>query len=60
MAVLTNIIVDGVNYLISDANAVPLTRTINNKTLEGDIVLDYSDVGIVPMTDEEIDKIVEA
>ena len=60
MAILTNIIVDGVNYLISDANAVPLTRTVNNKSLDGDIVLDYSDIGIIPMTNAEIDKIVEA
>lgn len=60
MAALTNIVVDGINYTISDANAVPLTRTINNKTLNTDISLDYSDVGIVIMTTAEIDEIVEA
>lgn len=60
MAILSNIIVDGVNYQISDASAVPLTRTINNKTLDSDVTLTYSDIGIVPMTNAEIDLIVEA
>ena len=60
MAVLTNIIVDGTNYSIQDANAVPQTRTINNKLLTTDVVLDYSDIGIQAMTTAEIDNIVEA
>lgn len=60
MATLTNIIVDGINYDISDANAVPTTRTINNKMLNTNISLDYSDVGITIMTTSEIDDIVEA
>ena len=60
MAVLTNIIVDGTNYSIQDASAVPQTRTINNKTLVTDITLDYSDIGIQVMTNSEIDDIVEA
>lgn len=60
MAVLTNIMVDGTNYSISDASAVPQTRTVNNKSLTTDIVLDYSDIGIQIMTNSEIDKIVEA
>ena len=60
MAVLTHIIVDGVNYQINDANAVPLNRTINNKPLQKDIILNYSDIGIEVMTNTEIDKIMEA
>lgn len=60
MAILTNIIVDGVNYQIGDANAVPLNRTINNKSLQNDIILNYSDIGIEVMTNTEIDKIMEA
>lgn len=60
MATLTNIVVDGVNYIINDANAVPLTRTVNSKSLNTDITLDYSDLGITIMTTSEIDTIVEA
>jgi len=60
MAVLTNIMVDGVNYTIQDANAVPQTRTVNNKNLGNDITLTYLDVGVEIMTTSEIDEIVEA
>lgn len=60
MATLTNIIVDGVNYTINDANAVPLTRTVNSKPLSTDITLTQSDIGITIMTTSEIDTIVEA
>ena len=60
MAVITNIMVDGTNYFISDASAVPQTRTVNNKNLTTDIVLDYSDIGIQVMSNSEIDEIVEA
>ena len=46
MAVITNLMVNGTNYSISDASAVPQMRTVNNKSLTTDIVLDYSDIGI--------------
>ena len=45
MAVITNLMVNGTNYSISDASAVPQMRTVNNKSLTTDIVLDYSDIG---------------
>ena len=60
MAVLTNIIVDGVNYTLSDASAVPQTRTVNNKSLDQNIVLTATDVGVLVMTSEEIDNIVNS
>ena len=60
MAVITNLMVNGTNYCISDASAVPQMRTVNNKSLTTDIVLDYSDIGIQIMTNSEIDEIVEA
>ena len=60
MAVLTNIIVDGVNYSISDASAVPQTRTINNKGLDQNINLTAADVGVTTMTNAEIDAILNS
>lgn len=60
MAVLTNIIVDGVNYNISDASAVPQTRTVNNKSLDQNISLTAADVGVLSMTTAEIDEILNS
>ena len=60
MAVLSNIIVDGVNYTISDAGAVPQTRTVNNKSLDQNIVLTATDVGVLVMTSDEIDNILNS
>ena len=60
MAVLTNIIVDGVNYNISDASAVPQTRTVNNKSLDQNISLTAADVGVLSMTAAEIDEILNS
>lgn len=60
MAVLSNIIVDGVNYTISDASAVPQTRTINNKSLDQNITLSATDVGVLVMTNEEIDEVLNS
>ena len=60
MAVLTNIIVDGVNYNISDASAVPQTRTVNNKSLDQNISLTAADVGVLSMTVAEIDEILNS
>lgn len=60
MAVLDHIIVDNVNYDIQDAKAVPQTRTINNKSLGQDIVLDPSDVGVTAITTAEIDSIINS
>ena len=59
MAVLNYIIVDGVNYTISDASAVPQTRKINNKILNSDVVLTYTDIGITLITNAEIDELME-
>ena len=60
MAVLSNIIVDGVNYTISDASAVPQTRTINNKSLDQNITLSPTDVGVLIMTTAEIDEVLNS
>ena len=60
MAILTNIIVDGVNYTLSDASAVPQTRTVNNKSLDQNIVLTATDVGVLVMATAEIDNIINS
>lgn len=60
MAILTNIIVDGVNYTLSDASAVPQTRTVNNKSLDQNIMLTATDVGVLVMTTAEIDNIINS
>lgn len=60
MAILDHITVNNVNYDIQDANAVPQSRKINNKALNGDITLNYSDVGVVAITSAEIDLIVNS
>lgn len=60
MSVLTHIIVDDVLYKIQDAEAVPQTRTINNKSLDQNITLRPSDVGIELMTTAEIDEVLKS
>lgn len=60
MAVLNHILVGNVLYDIEDANAVPNTRTINNKQLSQNINLTATDVGVVSISNAEIDDIMNS
>lgn len=60
MAVLNHILVGSVLYDIEDANAVPNTRTINDKQLSQNINLTATDVGVVSISNAEIDDIMNS
>lgn len=60
MAVLNHILVGSVLYDIEDANAVPNTRTINDKQLNQNINLTATDVGVVSISNAEIDDIMNS
>lgn len=60
MAVLNHILVGNVLYDIEDANAVPNTRTINDKQLSQNINLTATDVGVVSISNAEIDDIMNS
>ena len=60
MAVLNHILVGSVLYDIEDANAVPNTRTINDKQLNQNINLTAIDVGVVSISNAEIDDIMNS
>ena len=60
MAVLNHILIGSVLYDIEDANAVPNTRTINDKQLNQNINLTATDVGVVSISNAEIDDIMNS